>query len=106
MTKNKDVKPKFTQGISEEQQQGLNVVEFTKYDEVLSASYEVLKSINVRGYALKVSWVDLILMRKALKDRVVQIVAYTLPMKGRVAGGVVEVWCKFLGFRFSIRHYY
>jgi len=103
MTKNKDTKPQYVSGLDEDKRRSMNLIEFAKYDEVLSAKYEVLRSINVKGYALKVSWKDLLLKRKAMKDRILQMRVEVL---GGKESGVMEVWCKFLGFRFNIRHYY
>lgn len=105
MTKNRDVKPPHTT-MTEEMKQGMNVVEFSKYEEVISASYKVLDSINVRGYALQVGWRDMIFMREDLKDRVTQMAYHTLGKKNNIESTVIEVWCRFLGFKFRMRHYY
>ena len=94
--------PRLIETISREQIRGLSIVEFAKYDVVLKSSHGRISTDSL-GYSLQVSWIDLFLLRKALKDRVKIMVHHTL---GTKESGVIEIWCYFLYIRFSFRHYY
>mgnify|MGYP000409608689 CR=1 FL=1 len=101
MTKNTEVKPPFNK-ISEEQQIGMNVVEFSKFEEVIKSSYGET-STGMKSYLLNVSWRDFILTPRILDDRLTQMRKEVL---GKGWTGPIEVYCKFLFIRFDRRYYF